>query len=136
MGYDEIRKVDLRYELGPGVGWHLMQRTNFTANLAVGVNYQSEERTQGQATEEFFYRLVQDMQWRISPRLTLEEKLEYLPSVDGFTRTRARFEATLKIKLLENLSLNLTAQDLYDTDPVADVKPNELKIRSSLGVTF
>lgn len=136
LGYDKIREVDLRYELGPGIGWHLLQRTNLLLNTAIGVNFQSEMHTLEPAAAEFFYRLVQDLHWRINPHLSLEQKAEYLPSVDAFARTRARFEATLKIKLLDNLSWNLTFEDLYDTEPSMNVGANEMKIRSGLGIAF
>jgi hypothetical protein len=43
MGYDVIRKIDLRYEIGPGVGYHLIQWTNFLVNVESGITYQKEE---------------------------------------------------------------------------------------------
>jgi hypothetical protein len=135
-GYDEIRKVALRYEVGPGAGWHFLKRTNLTANFALGLDYQAEERTTGGHREDFFFRLAEDMRWQLHQRLTLEQRFEYFPGVDNLTRARARFECTLKFKLLQQLSLNLTLLDLYDTQPARDVNENEFKFRSSLGVTF
>src|SRR6185369_5361311 len=41
-GYDELRKIDLRYEIGPGLGYHLIRITNFFANTEFGFNYQEE----------------------------------------------------------------------------------------------
>ena len=42
----------------------------------------------------------------------------------------------MSYKLIENLSLNLSLLDQYDTDPAPKVGQNELQIRSTIGITF
>ncbi len=132
-GYDQIRKIDLQYEFGPGIGYHLIQATNFSANISTGINYQCRQQTDGSKDENLFARIAEDSRWQLSSRLTFDQKLEYFAGAGQF---HARFEAGFKFHLLQNVSLNLTLLDLYDTRPAANVDQNELRIRSSLGVTF
>jgi hypothetical protein len=136
VGYDVIRKIDLRYELGPGLGYHLLQRPTLKANTSLGINYQEQYEYNGQENKAFYLRLAGDFLWQITPRLSLSEQADFFPAVADVEQFRARLELNLRYKLLQNLSLNLTVQDFYDTQPAADVNRNELKIRSSLGVTF
>ncbi len=136
MGYDEIRRIDLRYEVGPGVGYHLIQRTNFFMNVEAGANYQHENRTESETVSTFYFRFAENATWKITPRLSWDEKFEYMPQVDNMTEFRMRFESNLRYALLQNVFVNLSVVDIYDSQPANRVTKNDLQIRSSLGVKF
>ena len=135
-GYDEIAKTDLRYEIGPGLGYHLLKTTNLVLNTESGVNYQARFFSDHRKDERFFLRLAQDLNWKISHRLSFDEKFEFFPRIEDFGQYRSRFESNLRFLLRENLSLNFTVVDIYDTQPARDVSKNDLQIRSSLGLKF
>src|SRR5262249_40537970 len=42
VGYDQVRKIDLHYEVGPGLGYHLLTFTNFVTDVEAGINYQAQ----------------------------------------------------------------------------------------------
>ena len=134
-GYDEIRKIDHRYEVGPGLGYHVFTRSNFVLNAEVGMNYQAQYFQNNGENERFYYLFAEDLNWRISKMLTFDEKFEFFPEVN-FNEFRFRFESNLRYWLLENLSFNLTVLDLYDTAAAPNVDKNDLQIRSSVGVKF
>jgi putative salt-induced outer membrane protein YdiY len=134
-GYDKIRRINLRYEVGPGFGYHLIARSNIVLNTELGMNYQAREFEGGSTEEQFFFRLAEDFNWRISNKFSFDEKLEMLPSAN-FAEFRVRFEANLRYWLLQNLSINLTVLDLYDSNPAQNISKNDLQIRSSVGVKF
>lgn len=134
-GYDKVRKINLRYEAGPGVGYHLFTHPNFMMNVEVGLDYQAEYRADGTTTGNFFPRLAEDFSWKLNRHLSLTEKLELFPPMDT-ADYRARFEGNLSYRFWQNLSLNLTLLDLYDSEPAQGVPNNDLQIHSSLGVAF
>jgi hypothetical protein len=137
VGYDKIRKIDLRWELGPGLGYHLLTRSNLVLNTEFGINYQAQYRAGTNATtEKFYYRFGEDLTWKLTKSFTFTEKFEFFPQVEDVGEFRARFEATLSYGFWQNLSLNLTVLDLYDSSPANAVPRNDLQIRSSLGITF
>lgn len=136
MGYDEIRKIDLRYEIGPGIGYHLIQWTNFFVNTEVGASYQKEERTDGTELSTFFARIAENATWKITPRLSWDEKFEYMPRIDEPSHYRMRFETNLRYAMLQNVFLNLSVIDIYDSRPANRVQKNDLQVRSSIGVKF
>ena len=135
-GYDEIRKIDLHVEEGPGAGWHMLAVSNFVFNAELGANYQAEDRADNTERRNFYYRLGQNLTWRPGKLLTLAQKMEYLPRVEDLEEYRFRFESTLSYALMLNLSLNLSVVNFYDTQPVPGVPPNDLQVRTSLGVKF
>jgi Protein of unknown function, DUF481 len=134
--YDEIRKIDRHYEEGPGVGYHWFNHTNFAVNIELGANYQAEDRSDGTRTDSVYYRLGQDMMWKVSKQLSYTEKFEYFPRVGYSTQYRMRFESTFAYALLLHLSWNFSLVDYYDTQPTAGIPNNDLQIRTSLGVKF
>ena len=142
-GYDEIRKIDLRYELGPGIGYHFLALTNFVMNVEGGANYQVQDRTAPvKDVRNFYFRFAEDFTWKLPfqmktlPNATLTEKLEVFPQAQEPTKYRARFESKLSFPLTKNVSFNFLVIDLYDTQPASNVSKNELQLRSSIGVTF
>jgi hypothetical protein len=136
MGYDEIRKIDLLYEIGPGLGYHLIRWTNFFVNVEAGASYRIEERADDTRLRTFSGRLAQNATWKITPRLTWDEKFEYLPRLEDLRQYRMRFETNLRYALLQNIFFNLSLIDTYDSDPATGITQNDLQVRSSVGVKF
>jgi len=135
IGYDRVREIKLHIEEGPGVGYHLLALTNFIANVELGANYQIQDNTDDTRNRSFFYRLAEDTTWKINPRTSFVEKLEFFPRVN-FSEYRLRAEATLSYNLWRYIYWNTTVRDSYDTRPVAGTQPNELEIHSALGIKF
>jgi hypothetical protein len=135
-GYDVVRKIDLQYELGPGLGYHVITRTNLVLDTEIGLNYQVQERSKNPETRSFYLRFADTFTWRIGKKLTMTEKFEFFPNAEVWDQFRARFECTLSYWLLQYLSFNLTVLDTYDTQPARNVTPNEFQIRSSIGFVF
>ena len=134
--YDEIRKINLHYEDGPGAGYHLFKLTNFVMNVELGANYQVEDRSDNTRTESFYYRLGEDVTWKPVKLMTLTEKFEFFPRAENPKEYRFRFESNLAYALWANLALNLSVIDQYDTQPATAVPKNDLQFRTSLGFKF
>ena len=135
-GYDNIRHIDLRYEVGPGVGYRLIRQESLRVNTELGANYQVHDYSIGQSSESFFYRLAEDSVWKITPKLSIDQRFEFFPGISDLEKYRLRFEGNLRYSLRQNLYLNLSALDLFDNHPSPGVTKNDVQIRSSLGVTF
>lgn len=135
-GYDEIRKIDSHYEIGPGLGYHLIKRPTFAFDVEGGVNYQNQLRSAGRDFDSLFIRTAETATWKIAPRLSFTEQFEFFVNSENSSQFRFKFDSTFSYKLIENLSLNFSVLDLYDTNPAPSVDKNELMFRSSIGVTF
>lgn len=136
VGYDEIRKIDLAYGVGPGVGRHLWRKPTFALDVESGVNYQVQQRSVGESPESAYLRLADNLTWKLADRLTFGKKLEFQLNFDDASQFRVRLDSNLSYRLWNTLSINLTLIDSYDTNPAPGVDQNELQLRSSLGFTF
>jgi len=135
-GYDQVREIDLRYELGPGLGYHLVKRTNLVLNTEFGVNYQAQYQSDQTQTELFLYRVAEYASWAMNGHFTVDEKFEFFPRVEDWEKYRFRFESNLRYALLSNLSFVVTVLDQYDTQPARGIANNDLQLRSSISVKF
>lgn len=134
-GYDEVRKIDLQYEAGAGMGFHLLTQPWLTWNLESGMDYQAQYRSDQTTVNDLYFRLAQDAVWNICPDIKLVQKVEFTPRAD-FGVFQSRAESTLSYALWRNLSLNLSVLDLYDTRPAKKVTNNDLQVHTSLGFSF
>lgn len=135
-GFDQIRKINLQYGAGPGVGYHVFRLSRFELDLETGLDYQAQDRSAGADTSSVYGRLGDSITWKISPRVSFTKKLEYFFNVEDVEKFRLRLDSNLRFQLIDNLSLNLSVVDYFDTDPAPKVDQNELQIRTSIGVKF
>ncbi|MCX8157857.1 MAG: DUF481 domain-containing protein [Verrucomicrobiae bacterium] len=134
--FDEVRKIDLRYQVGPGLGYHLLMQTNLVLDLEAGGSYENERRNDGSRRDNFSVRLAQTLQWQIAEQLRLEESVDFYPRFSPLDDFRVRAELSLRYFFYKRLSLNLSVLDIYDRTPAAGVSRNDLQLRTTLGVTF
>jgi len=135
-GYDDVRQIDLQYETGPGLGYHLIRRPTFTANVEGGFSYQAQERAGSAPIEAAYARVAQDVTWKIYPQTTFSQRASVLTRVDSPEQLQMRLEANLGFAIVKNISFNLTAIEMYDTRPVPGVTPSEFQLRSAIGLAF
>ncbi|MGC3960876.1 MAG: DUF481 domain-containing protein [Verrucomicrobiota bacterium] len=135
-GFDQIRKINLQYGAGPGVGYHALRLSRFELDLESGLDYQAQDRSAGEDTSSVYGRLGDSITWKISSRISFTKKLEYFFNVEDVEKFRLRLDSNLRFQLIDNLSLNLSVVDYFDTDPAPKVDQNELQIRTSIGLKF
>jgi hypothetical protein len=135
-GFDEVRKIRSQIEVGPGIGYHIWRTAAFVANAEVGLTYQNQNRKDTPELESAYARLGQDCTWKLYPRIIFTQSSVLLASMEESDQMQFRLEANLAFGIVQNLSLNLTAVELYDTRPAPGVSKNEFQLRSALGITF
>lgn len=135
-GFNEVRKIDLTYHEGLGLGYKLLTRSNLLANLEAGAQYQAYEYANRPSKEIVSVRFGQEAAWRITPKLMLTQKAQVTPSVEDLADYRLRFDARLSYPLFKNLTLSLNVIDQYDSQPAPGVEPNDLQVQSTVGFSF
>ncbi len=136
LGYDELRRIDNYFQIGPGAGFHLIKMSKVGLSAEAGVNYQAQEFTDGREERNVYFRFAQQFKWIVNTRFSFDEKVEYFPQWDNTTEYKLRAEANVRYWLKTYLSLNFTVINLYDTRVASGIEPNDLQIRSSIGVKF
>lgn len=135
-GYDQVRKIDLSYEEGAGLGYKLVMRPNLLMTVETGGQFHEYRYADGTAKDSISVTFGESVVWKITPKLTLTEKLQFLPDINDFADYRVRLDVNLSYPLWKQLTLNLNVIDLYDSRPPADVRRNDLTLQAAVGYTF
>ena len=134
--YDEIRKIDRSFDASSGIGYKLVNRTNWTLNADFGGNYQRQYFNDGTIRDRKTLRVGESLSWKINTKWILDQKAEYYARLTGIGDYRVRYESNLRYLVMPNITLNITAIDQYDTQPARNVSNNDLLLRATLGLKF
>jgi putative salt-induced outer membrane protein YdiY len=133
---DRIAGVNYRVSLAPSAGYYAVKNDTFTLSFEAGPGFIFES-LKGAGTENYLaLRLAENFRWKINERASLQQKFEYLPKVEDFGNYVANFDLTLSSKITEKLSVNVTFQDFYRSEPAPGRKENDLRLLAGLGYTF
>ncbi len=135
-GFDEVQKISSQYQVGLGAGKHVLKTDNFVLDLEGGLDYQSQNRIDDSSVESVYGRLAQNLTWKLWKNLSLTQKLEYYQDLEHTSQFHGGFYANLSYGFWQNLTLNLMANDTYNTDVAPGVNRNIFELRLTLGVTF
>jgi putative salt-induced outer membrane protein YdiY len=119
-----------------GAGKHVLKTDNFVLDLEGGLDYQSQNRIDDSSVESVYGRLAQNLTWKLWKNLSLTQKLEYYQDLEHTSQFHGGFYANLSYGFWQNLTLNLMANDTYNTDVAPGVNRNIFELRLTLGVTF
>lgn len=136
LGYDEVRKINFQYQLGPGVGNHLVKHKNFVLDVESGLNYEAQYRRTVDNLETLYLRLGLDSTWKIAKNLKLTHTLAFYPDLEEQGQFRNDFTSNLSYGFWKNISLDLTLLDEFNTEVAPGVDENRFEVRTSIGLTF
>jgi putative salt-induced outer membrane protein YdiY len=134
--YDAVRNLDLRYEIGPGLGYHMFKTPKFTLDLESGGTYEHREFANRSADDHMLLRVAERTTWNITSKFALDQRLEFFPNLEPLGEFRVRFESNLRYSFWKNIYLTLGGIDQWESDPAPGVSQNDLQIRTSLGARF
>jgi putative salt-induced outer membrane protein YdiY len=135
-GYDQVRRIDIEYNLGPGLGYKWVTLTNFVLKTELGAHYHEQVFATTDNVTRYSLRMAQDSWWQITSRLRVDQKIEFYPGIDNFADYRVRAEGNLRYLLKENITLSFNLINTYDTTVPPTVSKNDLQIRSLIGLKF
>jgi putative salt-induced outer membrane protein YdiY len=135
-GYDSVRDVELRMELGSGVGRTLVDRGGQRLVAEWGVSYVRDSFTDGQDEADAKLRLGERWQRELGSGTLLRQTVSLLTAVDELSDYTAEFMVGLTHRLSDRLSLTSKLVNSYDSRPVPGTERNDLTITTQLGVAF
>ena len=134
-GYDAIRKIDLEYLGGGGLGYKLIDRPKRVLAGELGFQYQSFDYSTSEDLSSVAVRFGQSLTTTVE-KLTISQRIGFTPSIEDFSNYQVNFFLTFSYPLFKPLTLNLNLVDQYLSKPAAGVQNNDLQIQTTIGITF
>ena len=133
--HDAIADVEFRGTVSPGLGHYFFKEDKFELSGELGPGFVYEKV--GGITDHYLsLRAAESVKYQISERARLWQKLEYIPQVDHFENYLVIAEIGIDSDLTEKLGMRFTIQDVFDNEPAAGLKSNDLRVVSSLRYKF
>lgn len=140
LEHDEKSSLDLRTNLGGGLGWKLLHDSRHEANLLSGVTYVNEQyqdpaptSPNGSSGEAL---MGIDMRSALLGGIVATNKVAVTPNLVQLGRYRMSFETGVRLPLMTRYIWSFQLFDRYDSRPPVEAKRNDYGAISSFGVTF
>jgi putative salt-induced outer membrane protein YdiY len=130
--------IDLRSLLGLGYGRFLVQTGRTLWSVTGGLAGVNEQRAgdDAQTSLEAFFNTDYEFFTYDTPKTTLTTSLTLFPSLTESGRVRGNLEFALRRELIEDLFVEISLYDSYDSKPPEEGEENDYGVVTSLGYTF
>ena len=135
--YDGIANLDYRVTLSPLVGYYLIKETKTSLAVEAGPSVVLE-KYKGQSSETYLAaRFAERFEHKLSDTTRIWQSLEYLPRVDRWTEKYIiTAEVGIETAITKKWSLRVVGQDIYDSEPAAGRKKNDLRLIAGTAYKF
>ncbi|MBM3903191.1 MAG: DUF481 domain-containing protein [Verrucomicrobia bacterium] len=135
-GYDEIRRINLEYLAGAGMGYRVIDRSKTVLAAELGAQYQVFDYLTAQDRADVAARFGENLTAQIGKDVRITQQLGFTPGFDDFTNYQIRFGLTLSVALFKPLTLNLNVIDTYLSQPAPGTANNDLQASTTIGINF
>lgn len=134
MVFDTIAKIDYRIIAGPGAGYFLIKDDDQQLSIEVGVSHRTQRMRADvvETDDSIAIRLAQSYARKLSDSAKLWQSLEFMPDSDNLDAFLLNGEIGIEASVNDNLSLRVTAQDRYNSDPPENTKENDISVKAAL----
>jgi putative salt-induced outer membrane protein len=136
LEYDEFQRLDLRFVIGGGGGYHVIKNDRTMFDLSLGGNLNKEfffdniHRNSGEAL------FAEELSHKISKITSLTEKLVFYPNLTNGGEYRMNFDAGAITNLNKWLAWSLTFSDRYISNPVLQAKKNDTLFTTGIRINL
>jgi len=135
-GYDEVRRINLEYLAGAGMGYKLLDRSKTVLAAELGAQYQVFDYLQAQDRADVAARFGENLTAQIGKDVKITQQLGFTPGFADFSNYQVRFGLTLSVVLFKPLTLNLNVSDTYLSQPAPGTADNDIQVSTTIGINF
>ncbi len=135
-GYDEVRRLDQRLEEGLGMGYRIHESPRMIVSLELGGQYQHFKYSSQPDREILSARISENLNWKPSEKLTISQKLQFMPNVSNPSDYRVRMDLIATLPVFKRITLSLNAVNEYEAYAPRGVDNNDLQVTTNVNITF
>ncbi|MCJ7750240.1 MAG: DUF481 domain-containing protein, partial [Armatimonadetes bacterium] len=135
-GYDKVRDMDLRAEVGTGVGRALIDKPGNLLTAEVGVSFVRDQFTDGLTESDAKLRLGEAWRLGVGKRSELRQSLAVLAAANELGDLTSEFALALTHRLNDRLALTTKFVNAYDSRPAAGTERADYTLTTQVGFAF
>ncbi len=141
---DRIALLDLRTNLGLGLGLHLVKTPEHTWDVFGGAGYTTDKYDEPRVVEgseriRYNYAnllLGQESTHKLSDTTNAKQRLVIYPNLDNRGEYRAQWDASLGVAMTKTINLNVGLGLRRDSDPGLGIKKTDTLLTTGISVKF
>ncbi|MEM6884756.1 MAG: DUF481 domain-containing protein [Verrucomicrobiota bacterium] len=133
---DAIADLDYRFTLSPGIGYKVIDEDYLQLSFETGPAYVVEQLEGQDPDHSFRGRVGQELEWQISEWAKLYQNSEFLVNAQDTNDWIFEAEVGVETAITESFSLRFGAKDIYDNQPAAGRKKNDIQLNSAIVYKF
>lgn len=133
---DKFAGIDNRYIYALGLGYAVLSGSKHKLNTEAGVNYTSEEFTNGTDNDYSGGRLFVHYTYIFNDKNKLSQSVEYLHDFENPDNYMINTETSLVSTLNSFLSFKTSYSTIHDNEPAAGKKETDSKVLMALVMNF
>jgi hypothetical protein len=135
-GYDQVRLISMRLEEGLGLGYKIYDRNRMVINAELGGQVQFFDYARQADRTLWSVRISENLTWKPSDKLTVTQRLQYLPNISEPSDYRIRLDLIAAYPLYKRLTVSLNVVNEYESRPARATDNNDLQITTNINVSF
>ena len=137
FNYDGIADLSYRVTLSPLLGYYLIKATNTTLAVEAGPSVVFEKYQSKDEDTYMGVRFGERFEQKISATTKFWQSASYVPQVDKWTEKYIiTAEAGIDTAITKKWSLRVVVQDVYDSQPAAGRKNNDVRLIAGTAYKF
>ena len=135
--YDGIAHLDYRVTVSPSAGYYLIKETNTSLVVEAGPSGVFE-KYQDQSEHDYVgVRFAERFEHKLSANTRIWENASYVPDVEHWVEKYVvTAEAGIDTAMTKAWSLRVVLQDIYDSQPAAGRKSNDVRLIAGTAYKF
>lgn len=135
-GYDKVRDLDLRAELGTGIGRAVIDRPDNLLTAEVGASLVRDEFADGMTESDAKLRLGETWRLGLGERSELLQSLAVLAAANELGDLTSEFMLALTHELTDRLALTTKFVNAYDSRPAEGTERADYTLTTQVGFAF
>ena len=134
--YDRFQSLDLRFVLGAGAGYHLVDNERTKLDVLAGLDYQRAKFSTPLTRNALEFNWGDEFDHKLNGTITLVQRYRMFNSLTDSPNFRVNFDLGSLVRIADWLTWNVTLSDRYLRNPVPGRLKNDVLYSTGLGVRF
>jgi putative salt-induced outer membrane protein len=134
--HDDIAAIRYRFTVTAGAGYYFIKQVDTTLSAEVGPGLVTEKLDDSTPDTFATLRIGEKFEHKFRPGTRIWQTAEILPQVDRLQNYIFNLELGAEAALSTSLSLNVTLDDCYNSEPANGLKRNDVKLVSGISYKF
>ncbi|MBF0197065.1 MAG: DUF481 domain-containing protein [Planctomycetes bacterium] len=133
---DNIADLDYRLQVGPGLGYSVIQSEKANLDLEAGLGYQSQQYNNLESTDAMAWNAAEKWSYQLNESAKVWQGLELSGDVSEGDDYLLGAEIGVETKIAGSFNLKAVLEDQYSNIPAPGKKKNDIRLTTTLVYNF